>query len=873
MRIASTLAWRSLASRPARSFTASLGIGVGIATVLAVQVVDHNTILTQQRQLEGETLGEPDVEIRPVEARLPEGGAAPVEIAQERDLAAFCGLFYNHAEIVAEAADAPAASRARAGAGPDVTVVGIGPLAADVFGAYSVEEGRDLAGVRADELLVPEKVAADRGLKVGDHVTLQRALAVRHGCQDGKLVTVREHDAGDARPAQPRRFEVVGILAPHHLGAQPVLVLPLESGAALFVDAHLQPIYWGRLKQGTVWQDVAERLKERWIVEKPKQSLVGERIDQKAFRKSLGVTSCLALLLGLFVIYNAFSLALVERVREIGLLRALGLTRGEIARAVLLEGFLLACLGALLGAVISAGLVAFMNAMSITTLGAGKPLKILEIPWGLSLGVMALGMLFALFGMTAPLLRARHLSVIEALRAGRLALRSDPGFSLRVGLLLGIPITIPLFFTLVTPPLGERQAAVHGRMLELAGVVAGFFLALLAFPGAIHRAVAAIARPFRAAAPVEARLAASAIRGARQRVLATVTGLAVVVAAVFVVRAVNDGFLDEMARFADASMEGRVFVRTHPMTRDEAQKRLAVDGVARVDSMSAEVRAPFPLRGLRAESLVAEQRRLGLSDAVVAEFARGETLLLSKFLAEQMGWKPGDAVNLSTFSGARSFKVGAVTDRIGYWPDDRSFALIEMGRLDQLFCVDDEESKHFALTLADGADGDAIARRLEDELPRSPDRMVRSAAAITSFYLADGRRDFYVFDVILGCTAALAAVGLLNSLAIALLERQREIGLLRTIGLTSRQVGRMLVIEALALGAAGGVLAALLAAPVSRLVLDAVRVISRLDLRWRFEPLHAIAPFVAAVAIAFLAALVPALRGGKLDLGPLHRHE
>ena len=66
MTIAFTLAWRSLASRPARSCTAALGIAVGIATVLSVQVVDRNTILTQERLAARQSLGRPDVQIRPI---------------------------------------------------------------------------------------------------------------------------------------------------------------------------------------------------------------------------------------------------------------------------------------------------------------------------------------------------------------------------------------------------------------------------------------------------------------------------------------------------------------------------------------------------------------------------------------------------------------------------------------------------------------------------------------------------------------------------------------------------------------------------------------------------------------------------------------
>lgn len=875
MNIASMLAWRSLASRPARSFTAALGIAVGIATVVSVQVVDHNTILTQQLKSQVAVLGHPDVEIKPHATGLPDGGAAPAELANDRDLAAFCGLFYGHAERVVAAPSggaAPAESGSAERHGVDLTTLALGPLAASAFGAYSISDGRDFAAADARELLLPERLAAELGLAIGDTVTLRSAVPVREGCREGKLVRV-EPKGPQATPGAPIAFTLVGLLGPGNVGSQPVAVVPFESGAELYAGVPVQPTWWGRLSDGAVWQDLAQRLKERYVVEKPKGAMIGERIDQKAFRKSLGITSCLALLLGLFVIYNAFSMALVERVREIGLLRALGLTRGEIARAVLLEGLLLAIGGALLGGVLSVALVGLMNLLNITTLGANKPLQILEVPWLTVLGVTALGMLFALFGMASPLLRARHLSVLEALRAGRLALRADPGFSLRVGLLLGTPLMIPLVFALVTPPLGDRQAQVQGLILMLAGVVAAFFLLLLAVPGLIHRLVGAVLWPLRLALPIEARLAAAAVRGARQRVLGTLTGLAVVVAAVFVVRAVNDGFLDEIDRFSQRAAGGRLFVRTRALPRDEALRLLSLPEVARVDCLSAEVLVPFPLRGLRAASLQAEAARLHLSDAALADFARGESLLLSNFLAEQMGWRSGDVVTVPTFSGPQEFRIAAISDELGYWPDDRRFALVEMGRLDELFCVDDSEGRHFILTLKPGSDGRKLERDLAALLPDSPDRQIRSAETLTDFYLADGRRDFYVFDVILWSTAALAAIGLLNSLTIALLERQREIGLLRTLGLTARQIGRMLMAEALALGVVGGVLAALLAAPVSKLVLDAVRVISRLDLRYWFTPARFAAPLLAAIAIALLAAWWPARRGGRVAEGALNRHE
>ena len=154
-----------------------------------------------------------------------------------------------------------------------------------------------------------------------------------------------------------------------------------------------------------------------------------------------------------------------------------------------------------------------------------------------------------------------------------------------------------------------------------------------------------------------------------------------------------------------------------------------------------------------------------------------------------------------------------------------------------------------------GSDADpaATARAIQAALPRDIVVWVRDAAAIHRDYVTDRRRDFWVFDVILVMIACLAGVGLLNSLLIAVLERRREIGLLRTIGLTARQVGRLLLLESLAVGLIGGLLAMLLAVPLSHLALDGVRIISRLDLYPESGPAQYLLPLGTALALSLLA--------------------
>ena len=88
MRIASLLAWRSLASRPGRSFTSILGIALGVATVLSVQIVDHNTILTEQSRRNQDRVAF-DVELRPIRPGVPEEGALPTALAEDLCAARF----------------------------------------------------------------------------------------------------------------------------------------------------------------------------------------------------------------------------------------------------------------------------------------------------------------------------------------------------------------------------------------------------------------------------------------------------------------------------------------------------------------------------------------------------------------------------------------------------------------------------------------------------------------------------------------------------------------------------------------------------------------------------------------------------------------
>ncbi len=858
MRLASRIAWRSLASRPARTLTSILGIAVGIAAVLSVLIVDHNTILTEVLRRPSYS-GRPDVEIRPLEAGTPRP-EVPEALLREADLLEVLPVFFSRIRALAPGGG-PEAAR-------DLELVAAHPLAGACFAAWRLAAGASFSSPGASEVLLPLGLAAELGLGVGDALVLQRVLPAVRECREGVLVARPEELQGE-----PATLCVAGLIEDADLGRRGAVLVPFERGLELYRGAHVQPLYWARLAPDAIYQDVREQLKSAYVVERPQGALVGERVDQRAFRKSIRIAACLSLLLGLFIIYNAFSLSLVERVREIGLLRALGLTGREIAAAVVLEGLLLAAAGALLGLSLSLALAHFMRAVGITTLGFGKPLSIHEIPWDAVLVIVSAGMAAALLGMIAPLLRVRRLSVIEAVRAGRIAYRPDPTRFVRALVLALLPGGLLLLYIVASPPLGERQDQVLRIVAWMALWLTLTFGAVLLVPRLVQAAVEALLHLLLLPWPLQRPIAAASTRGSHHRVFGSAVGIALVLAAVLAIHGITASLKDETRRFGACALGGRIFVQAAAVLKDEVAPAARAAGVADFYSLSAEVHAPFTIRGVPPEHAIRWTPQLAADEELAREFREGRSIILSEFLARGYGYQVGDFVRLSTYASAYPVRVAAISDACGYFPDDRSFALLALPVFMSLFCVGDERGTQYVFHVAEGRDPDQTRAAILGLLEPRLQARVRTAREIQRYYAADMNRDFWIFHVILLLTGALAFVGLWNSLTVALLERRREIGLLRTLGFTAGQLGGMLAAESAALGLVGGGLALAAGLPVSRHLVEAIQVISRLDVRYVATPLEIALVPLCAVLLALLATVPPALRVRGLVVASATRME
>jgi putative ABC transport system permease protein len=875
MRLLLLLAWRQLGFRPARTLLSALGIALGLATVVAVLVVDHNTLLSQQARRNPDDPGA-DLLIQPLERKASAVGEAETELRTQPFLRGVTAFATARRTLVGPApTDAPGARPPQV---PDVEVMALQGAASSYHQAYTVQSGVDLdAAGDSPQMLVSAALAERLALKPGDEVALFAPIARRGPttkCVDGEMVAVPAPRRAPSGQPEQHIFQVVGVLAPTRLGFDKSRVLiGFAQGQELFGE-ELEASFWADLDRDRSNFLAAEAaLRGSFTVFEPKRALAGLAPEEAAFRSGVRICGFLALFLGLYIIFNTMSMSLVERVRQIALLRALGLTRARLFLVFLVEGLALALLGTALAALLARWIVQGMVAMRITTLGFGKPLEIVDIPWSPILAVVAAGIGFALVGIVYPFLRASGLSVIDALRRGVIALSDDPFTGTRRTILVGLLLIVPLAWFIGAPADGALAEPLWKAFVQAAGVVTVALAVPLLLPRFLPELGRGLLAPLRGPT---ATLARATLSSARHRVFATVTGLMLVFAAVFVVVSVLESLKGDTRSFTAHALDGRLFLKTTPDGAEKLPELMRrVPALAGLQPFNVEIRNPFLIRAV--DETRVSSGPLAADAALRKSFAETPSLVLSSACAEDFGYIVGNRIRLATASsGAVDFEVLAISDGYGFVPDDRAFALISAGNMKRYWCKDATGLGNWFVQSAAGLPpGDLSELREQVGAVIGADNVFafQRGEEIGAEYLAGLDRDFEIFYAILLLTVALAGLGMLNAMVIAVMERRREIGLLRTVGLTGGQVANMLFLESGAFGVLGGLLGLLVGWPLAVAAVHALATSSRLNLDFEWT-LRAVAGVGGgAIFVVLLAVLYPALRANRMKLAEVVRYE
>ncbi len=861
------MAFSALRTRPGKTLFSVLGIALGVATAVAIVTLDETTVFARTAA-KTDAFARVDLEAIPADPATPPAEALE-ELRANPSVRAVGAMVLGTVDLIVGGRPSGSA-----------TAIALDPVArrAPAFSAYRVSTGDDLPETDDGDtalVLVGEELARQLVLRPGDSIEIVRPSAqARTACVDGQLVE-RASPRDEAPMAIPIQVSVTGLLDRWHLGKQgggSVVVIPFALVERVFYGERMAPLFWLAKDPKVSAEDLKASLVPRFAFSKERSALVGEAADERAFRNGVRVSGVLALLLGLFVIFHTLSMTLLERVREIAMLNALGATRTQIGGAFFLEGLLVAASGAAAGVGLGLGLARLALLSGYTTLGRVAAVEEFQVSWGPVLAIAGVGVVIALLGSIFPLVKARAIYPAQVLSQRDLGRATDLFRGLNVFLFTIFAVALPLLYVFVVPVLGEGSRET-GRVLLLGGVLFAIFLgALLLAPRLLAALCALLAKPLEGRWPLEGFLSSRSMTEGVARVAISAAVLALVASALITIRGVTGGLRTELVSWGD-TVDSKVFVSASPaIPRDRVEALRALPGIAGFESLGLWIDSPFMIRGLRADDLAgggpfadAELRRA---------FDETESIVLSTPLARALRAQRGSEIPVAVPSGPpRRLQVIAVSDDLGFFPTQREYGVVSEAWMTRWFCKTSAEISHVALRIRPGADPDASAGAAAAALADLPPVKIRTGAAVRDAELADVDRDFRLFDWILGLVAALAGIGVLNALLIAAIEKRKEIGVLKALGMTRGQLARTVLLEAATTGFVGGGLGVLLGIAFVLVVMDALARLTGLPLEVTPQPGTAAAAWVGAVGLALGASLLPIARANRFRAADAVRYE
>ena len=853
MRLLFFLVSKNWESSPLRLLLTWLGVALGIAVVMGIHILDHNTILSQLER-HRHAYGEVDFELRPKHADL--------------DLESALASLRSNPEVssVGLLNRAPVLMTNQEGMEVRAFLYGLSPLSGNPFGHYRVAQGSAPSEFETENRVLLSGILVEAlGLSVGDRFSAEALpLEVLGPCVEGRRLPAEDQEESEDRPHAD--LVLAGVLQPLRLARQHAGFVAIAGfGLADHLGRHPRPILQVDRAEGADPDRLAQTFRESYVVETERSALVGEDADERAFRNGVKVLGALALVLGMFVLFHTLSHSLAEQIRRLGILRSLGATQGQVSLVYLLDALLLSVFGAVGGTFGGIGLALLLEGLGLTTLGYGKTITSFELPWGDMAWIALLGMGFTLLGAAFPLFKIRKLNPARILHARDLAPPVDLMRGVHVFLLVVLVLALPVSYLALTPLLESSGRSAALVLTQVVGVVALSFALLLLTPRLVPTLGSLPLLLFRQGQALACFLVRKQLLRSPGRIGTSVCGLTLVALAMLGLRSFTSSLKGEIQAFGEEALASRLFLRaeaTHPLTPESWSRMQTLPEVDSVLPLLALHNSDFLMVGTRAEPLGSRGGVFEGSPRLGLRFATERTLVLSRRLASLRKVKVGDRLPLLVGSRIEPYEVLAISDRDGFFPDERAFALIDLHWMKEDFCQDIGSVRDVCIRLADDVSEWQAEQEIRDLDPQIS--WLRSGSDIEDFYLEDVDRDFFFFDVLLYLLLVLAGVGQVNLITLYTLSREREIGVLRALGLTRPDFVKVLLLEALVLGFLATVLTLVIGIPLSYILVSGLREVSGLAVPYVFPLSAALVIGLLIFVVAIVSSLIPALRAAGL---------
>ncbi|MET8166087.1 FtsX-like permease family protein [Streptomyces sp. NPDC005329] len=576
----------------------------------------------------------------------------------------------------------------------------------------------------------------------------------------------------------------------------------------------------------------------------------------------------IAFLVGIFLIINTFSMLVAQRTREIGLMRAIGSSRKQVNRSVLVEALLLGVVGSLLGVGAGVGIaVGLMKLMGMT--GMNLSTDDLTVAWTTPVVGMVLGIVVTVLAAYLPARRAGKVSPMAALRdAGAPADARAGAVRAVIGLVLTGAGGFGLYLASVADKAAEGSLWLGlGVVLSLIGfVVIGPLLA-----GAVVRVLGAVV--LRAFGPVGRMAERNALRNPR-RTGATGAALMIGLALVACLSVVGSSMVASATEELDKSVGTDFIIQSDGgqlMTPQAVQAIKSTPGLDRVteykwtqadfttpdgktlDKTAITAADPTYATDLRVETVAGDLTDAYRPDSmsVHEKFAKDHRITLGSKIS--VAFKNGSTARLTVRAITSSDVVidqGAMYTSIAtlkkYVPADK-------------LPLDD-------LVFATAKDGqqDTAYTALKTALHDYPQYTVRDQTDYKQELKDQIGQLLNLIYGLLALAIIVAVLGVVNTLALSVVERTREIGLMRAIGLSRRQLRRMIRMESVVIALFGALLGLGLGmgwgATAQQLL--ALQGLDVLEIPWP----TIIGVFIGSAFVGLFAALIPAFRAGRMNV-------
>jgi putative ABC transport system permease protein len=582
-----------------------------------------------------------------------------------------------------------------------------------------------------------------------------------------------------------------------------------------------------------------------------------------------------AVLVGVFLIVNTFSMLIAQRTRELGLLRALGADRRQVRRSVLTEALLLGLVGSTLGLVtgiaLAAGLIELMGLI-------GMNIKATEmvIGWGTPVTAYVVGVGVTFVAAYPPARRAAAVSPMAALSDAEVA---GVGRPLRVRAVVGAVVGAAGAAALVgCVASSETESA--ASLLGL-GVVLTLIATVIAGPLLVRPVIRVLGAAFPALfGPVGRMSQRNALRNPR-RTGATAAALMVGLALVGGMSVASASMTESFDRQIDKTLGADFVVQNTNFTPFPQEVTDAVRATEGVGLVVRGTLVPIAVRLPDGDRLATTAAGYDprLDEVANITYARGDTAaaLADGRLAMDVDFARDHGVRVGTelpveFQGGRTAEltVGALTDQDA--PEGfGTTGAIYFGRGTVERYAPGGQDAAVYVNAAPGTDVDDLRPALERTLDPYPQVQVRDLADYKQLVRDQIAVLLYLVYALLGLAIIIAVLGVVNTLALSVVERTREIGLLRAIGLGRRQLRRMIRLESVVIAVFGAVLGLALGLVwglCTQQVL-ALQGMTALAIPWT----TIVAVVVGSAVIGVVAALLPALRASRMNVLAAIAHE